>query len=872
MKNRPPKFARRFLRLFINKYDHDSLLGDFDEMYYFQLKNRKKISAHLWYWRQVFRAFPIFILNMIKWSLIMFKNHFKITFRQFKRQKGYSFINISGLAIGLTCCILILLWVQDELSYDKYNTNHDQIYRICINWLIENNEESQATTPPPLANVLKTEYPEVQHAVRLYSTKNSMSVRYKKKTFNEDRVLYADPDFFRVFSIPLVKGDTQNALLEKFSIVITEETAKKYFGDENPIGKILNFEDKRDYIITGVSANVPEQSHFHFDFLASFETLSLANNPVWLNMPVHTYVLLKKNSLPQELETKFPGLIKKYVGPQLKQAMGISLEQFQAGGNRISLILQPITAIHLHSNLAFELETNADSKYIYIFSLTAIFVLIIAVVNFINLSTAKSAIRAKEVGIRKVLGSNRRQLIVQFLTESTILTFLAILLSIILVRIILPSFNNLSGKNIEINLISTWILLPGIVSLSAALGILSGCYPAFHLTSYHPIRVIKGIFNIKTGSRSPLRSGLVTLQFIFTIILIIGTFTVYSQLKFINNRYLGFDKEHILVFERPKILGNQQETLKNTLLQNPDISAVSSSRHLPGRRYTTQVFRPEGSDPEGYESLVTYFAEYDFSNVYQLEMISGRFFSKDISPEYNSILLNEAAVNLFTIEDPVGKKLLLPEAAFNIIGVIKDFNYAPLHEKIQPMCIRYLDPEDANYMSVRIRPENINNTIQYIEDNLKILAPSQTFNYYFLDQDLENHYKVENRTGKLFTIFSFLAIFVACLGLSGLASFISEQRTKEIGVRKVLGASLSNILKLLSKEYFRWILISNIIAWPLAYYMMNKWLQNFAYRTSISISLFFLAGLIAVTIAVITVSYHSIKAATVNPVDSLRNE
>jgi putative ABC transport system permease protein len=397
IKNRkPPTVARCLLKLLIDNYEHDSLIGDFDEMYYFHLKNRRKFSAVLWYWKQIFRAFPTFILNTIKWSIIMFKNHFKITLRHFKKQKGYSLINISGLAIGLTCCILILLWVQDELSYDKYNANHDQIYRICISWLVETNEESQSTTPPPLANVLKSDYPEVQHAVRLYTTRNSMSVRYKDKTFNEDRILYADSDFFRVFSIPLVKGDPKNALTERFSVVITEEAAKKYFGDENPIGKILNFDNDRDYIITGISANVPEQSHFHFDFLLSLHTLSLANDPIWLNMPVHTYVLLKKNAQPDDLTAKFPELIKKYVGPQLKQVMGISLEQFEAGGNRLSLILQPVTSIHLHSNLAFELETNSDSKYIFIFSIIAVFILVIAVVNFINLSTARSSLRARE--------------------------------------------------------------------------------------------------------------------------------------------------------------------------------------------------------------------------------------------------------------------------------------------------------------------------------------------------------------------------------------------------------------------------------------------------------------------------------------------
>ena len=727
-----------------------------------------------------------------------------------------------------------------------------------------------------MGKVFVEEFPEVQKAARIYNEiDRESSIRYKDKIFKESLFFYADASIFEVFTFQMIEGNPGTALKEPNSVVITKSTAERYFGSENPMGKTITRDNRYDYTVTGIMENVPHNSHFHFDFLASFNTLGISRTPFWLNNNVKTYIVLQEDFPISQLEVKFPDLIKKYIGPQVKMALGITLDEFVASGGQYDFFTQPLTDIHLHSNFMAEFEPNSDIKYIYIFFIIALFVLLIACINFMNLSTARSAARAKEIGIRKVMGSKRIQIIRQFLTESIVLTFISVLIALILVKFALPFFNNITGKQIVSDYFSSIFLIPLIFGIIIFIGIVSGSYPAFFLSSFQPILVLQRSVKTDKKSQSFIRNGLVVFQFAVFITLGVCTLVVRDQLNFIRHRNLGFDKEHIAVINRAQSLGSQIEEFKQEISQHTGVVCASASSHLPGKQFTVTGFQIEGKPKDAVYQSAVISADYDFAKTYDLEITEGRHLSDEHSVDTLAVVINETAVESFDFEDAIGKFILAPSnnrtARVPIVGVIKDFHFESLHQKIRPMVIApALLP--YRFISVRIRPETISSTLSFLKNTWEKFAPGQPFDSFFLDDQFDNLYRADQRMGSIVSVFSVLALFIGCLGLYGLASYTTERRTKEIGIRKVLGASVFNIVFLFTKEFSKWVLIANIIAWPAAWFVMNKWVENFAYRTSIGWNLFLLSGIIAFIIAVLTISYQVVKSAVVNPVNSIRYE
>ncbi len=818
----------------------------------------------------------------------MLRNFLKITLRNLWRQKGYTFINIAGLAIGLACCFLIILFVQDELSYDKQYANSDRIYRVAVKGTVGDQEMNLPQTPSLMARTLVEEYPEVLKGTRMVHTPN-MLVRYEDRVFNETHFMWVDTNFFDVFSIPLLYGDPKTALKDDHTVVMTAETASKYFDNlSEAIGEIVTFEDGTPYRVTGIAQNAPENSHFHYGMLCPLSSWEWRWEESWLGNFMYTYILLQKNADPAQLQAKFPAFIEKYVGPHIQRQMGMSMEEFKASGSKLAYYLQPLTSIHLHSHLNSELEPNSDITYIYIFSLIAFFILFIACINFMNLSTSRSAGRSKEVGIRKVLGSRRKQLIAQFLLESIFLSLVAVIIAIAIVQVMLPPFNAIAGKHLEAGYLNHWYIIPGILLVSVAVGILAGSYPAFFLASFKPVSVLKGVLNRGTQGAT-FRNALVVFQFSISIILFVCTFVVAQQLTFIQNKRLGFEKENIVIIKRGWAIGQKPDgtpistdphnlvidAFKHDLLQNPEIISAAGTTNLPGKNFENTIFMPEGAPREEQHPINYFMADYDFAETFKLEFVEGRFFSREMASDSVGVVINETAAKILGYEPPyVGKRIGFPGNSrffLHIVGVVKDFHYESLHKKIDPLLIG-LQNLDRTYIAVRIYPHRISETVNFIKKTWDKYIPYKPFEYFFFDQDYDNLYRAEQRTGRLFSIFSVLAIFIACLGLFGLASFTTERRTKEIGIRKALGATVPNIIFLLSRDFTKWVLLANVIAWPVAWYFMNQWLQDFAYRTNVSIIVFISAGVVALLIALLTVSWQAVKAAMRNPVNSLRYE
>ena len=806
----------------------------------------------------------------------MLKNYVKIALRNLLKSKGYTFINVAGLAVGLACCLLILLFVRDELSYDRHHEKADQIYRITLEALLGEQEINGPIAPAPMAQALVNDYPEVVQATRLFTFSGETFVRYEDKRFVEERFFFGDSTVFEVFTFPLLRGDPETALVEPNTVVLTESTARKYFGAEDPVGQTIRIDEENDYEVTGVMADVPENSHFHFDFLGSLGTLDRSRSPVWVSNNFRTYFILAEGQSAEALEAKFPAMVEKYAGPQVEEILGITIEQFFASGGRFEFHLQALTDIHLHSQLNYEIEPNGDITYVYAFSIIAFLMLLIACINFMNLATARSAGRAKEVGVRKVLGSNRRQLTLQFLMESMLLSVIALGVALVLAVVLLPVFNTLSGKALQINY-GDGAVLAGLVGLAVLVGLLAGSYPAFFLASFRIVNVLKGKGQAGLKS-SRLRSGLVVFQFVISIALMIGTAMVYRQVDYVQNKHLGFEKEHVIVLERFDALGPQQEAFKEQIRQHSNVVAVAGANTLPGRTFGDTSFFPEGSPPDQLRNIRLLFSDFDLFETLNLELVDGRFFSHDFSTDSTAIILNEAAVKEFglTVSEAVGKRLVSPgfsdeeEQYIPIIGVMKDFHFQSLHDAIRPLGM--FIGRNLSYLAVRIRPDDIPGTLARLETEWQAFAPEQPFTYSFLDSDVDALYQEDQRQGSLFGTFALLAIVIACLGLFGLAAFTAEQRTKEIGVRKVLGASVPGIIVLLSKEFTKLVVVAFVVAAPVAYLVIDRWLQGFAFRVDISWWIFLTAGLAALVIAWLTVSYQSIRAALTNPVEALRYE
>ncbi len=808
----------------------------------------------------------------------MFKNQITIALRNLWRQKGYTFINISGLSIGIACCILILLYVGDEISYDRYNEKADRIYRIVLQGLIGPNEINVAVTPAPMAETFVREIPEVIAATRIRNYGFPV-IEYEDKVFSEERFYWADSTIFDIFTIPFLSGDPKTALSKPNSVVFTKTMTEKYFGDENPLGKSIHLNNGVDYMVTGVIEDFPQNSHFHFDFIASLVSYPRTLDNLWISNNFHTYVLLKENVPIEQLEAKLPDFVEKYAAPQIQQATGFSFEQMLESGNRYEWNVQPLIDIHLHSNLQHELEPNGNATYVYIFTLVGIALLIIACINFMNLATARSANRAREVGMRKALGSQRSQLIRQFLTESIFLTLLALVLALLIVTAILPVYNTLIGKQLSVGYFSHITTVPYLLLFTVVVGLLAGSYPAFFMSSFKPVVVLKGNLESSGQAGKLLRSGLVIFQFGVSVALIAGTLIVSNQLKYIQNKELGFNKEQIVVVEKTDDIAQQLESFKIELLKHPAISGVSNSTHYIGQNFSSNAFQVGGPTNTATHIIWNMWSDFDFASTYEVIMADGRYYSREFSTDSAGVVLNESAVNVLGLVDPVGKEVTMvgptPEQSTNhtVIGVMKDFHFESLHYRIRPLIILpFGRGGNGRYVSVRIKPENISETLQHIDKTWRNLAGNQAFEYFFFDEEFARLYASEQRTGNLMTIFCILAVFIACLGLFGLASFSAEKRTKEIGVRKVLGASVTNIVLLLFKDTMKLMVIASIIALPFIYYIMSNWLQNFAYRVSIEPVIFVITVLLVFSVAILTVSYQALKAALTNPADALHYE
>jgi putative ABC transport system permease protein len=803
----------------------------------------------------------------------MLINYFKTAWRNIRKNKLFSFINILGLSIGIALCFIIMLYVQDERSYDTYNKKADHIARIVFHANINGGEISESIVMAPVAQAMKRDFPEVQDATRL-AMFGSPKITYKDKTFKDDRFAFVDPNFFSIFTLPMTDGDASTALLQPHTVVITKSAAEKYFGKEDPIGKILSINDNTEsYKVTGVIENVPANSHFHFDMFGSMTGLEHAQSDSWMSGNFYTYLLLQPGADLKKMEARFPAMVAKYMGPQIQQQMGLSLEQFRTKGNSLGFLLQPLTAIHLYSHTNNEFEPGGNATYVYIFAGVAVFMLIVACINFINLSTAGASKRAREVGIRKVAGSGRWQLISQFLSESILINLFALVIAITLVKMALPAFNRIAGKQLDLSMQP----LLAFIALGVLVGIVAGIYPAFYLSSFKPIAVLKGRL---TGNNKSfgLRSSLVVFQFFISVALIIATMVVYRQMKFIQNKDLGYNKDQLITIPNSYVLGQHAEVFRQQLLQDPRIVNATMSWYKPAgpSNYNNALAYPQGND-NLIVNGIDYHVDEQYISTFGMQMVAGRNFSKELATDSSGIILNETAVKAlgWNNNTAIGKTVIRQNSdkgnnfPFHVIGVVKNFNFRSLHESISPLFMT-LQPE--NGLIFKIRTTDVAGLIATMKKQWDAFNTEEPFTYNFIDDLYNKTYSAEQKTGTILNIFSVLTIFVACLGLFGLATYTSEQRTKEIGIRKVLGASVSQVTQMLSKEFIKLVLIASLIAFPVAWWAMNKWLQSFAYRITINWWIFALAGVMAILIAVLTVSFQAIKAAIANPVQSLRSE
>lgn len=813
----------------------------------------------------------------------MFKNYLKVAWRNFLKNKAFSIINITGLSVGLGCFLLIVLYVTDELGYDRFHKNADRIFRVDSDILIGGTMLDLATASDPMGETLKRDYPQVEAYTRFY-TNGSLMIKKGTEFIDEPNFAHADSTIFDVFSFQLIKGDPKKALSEPNTAVLSETAAKKYFGTIDVVGKSFESNDRENnlYKITGVMQDIPSNSHIQLDVITSMHNVDYRfGNYLSNNFP--TYILLKPGTDYKAFNQNFKQLIEKYVVPQARQFMDIkSMDEFEKAGNKLEIYLTPLPDIHLHSDKMAEMGTNSSIQYVYIFSAVALFVLLIACINFMNLSTARSANRAKEVGIRKVLGTMKRLLIRQFLLESILMAMIALIIGTVAATLVLPLFNDLSGKELTMSSLFNSRFVIFILLLPFVVGLLAGSYPAFYLSSFRPIAVLKGKLN--AGARkSNTRNFLVVFQFAISIVLIVGTIVIYRQLNFIQNKNLGFNRDQVLVVKNTSANGGNAATnFKNEVARLPGVKSASFAGYLPvanSSRSDNTYSKEAVMDAGNSLNLQTWNIDYDYIQTLGMEMIKGRNFSLDYGDDSSAVIINETAMSMLGYTDPIGKKIYSMDigdddestsSPFTIIGVVKNFHYETLRENVGPLLFRL----GYNKWSAafRVSAENIPSLVKDMESKYKANLPGSPFSYEFLDESFEKMYRSEQRAGKVALVFAIVAIVIACLGLFGLATYMAEQRAKEIGVRKVLGASIQGIINMLSKDFLKLVLIAMLLAFPAAWLIMHKWLQDFAFRTDIDWWIFMVAALITATITIITVSSQAIKAALTNPVDSLRSE
>jgi putative ABC transport system permease protein len=872
-RTRPPKFAEKILGLlsFSRKI---GILGDAEEEYHIILSEKGRFRADMWYVWQILKPMPFFIRPTLYWSFEMFKNYLKIALRIIKRHKGYSFVNIVGLAVGIAVFVLIALYVYHETSFDKYHENADRIYRVIQqrNANVVSGESTYATTPPALAPALMDEFPEILLATRI-GPLSKILINYGERGFIEDKIYCVEPETFRIFTIPFVKGDPKTALNDPFSIVLSERAAGKYFGNDDPIGRILTLREKTDFKVTGVFCNMPDNSHFVMDVAIPFRTyfqfkFGAAVITEWSNYgSFYAYCLLHEDADSIQVDEKFPAFLNR-----TKYQVYPSDEHLKD-----TYSLQPLTSIHLHSDAQIEIGVNNNIRHIRLFSFSALLILIIACINYMNLAVVRYAQRSKEVGVRKVVGASRGQLIRQFICESVLTTLLSLAVSLLIVLLALPAFNTLIGRQLSLNLLGNLPLIFVIISVILCVGLLSGAHPALFISSLSPVTSIKGLAKKSTKSVY-LRNALVTAQFAITIFLIIGTLVVKNQIGYILNKEMGYAKKQIVVLHIGDIgtrygFHSKLETIKSELTRNPNIISVAGSKRLPNHMTLGAVEILPGRETAGNIPVYAMWGDGDFINVYGIGITAGRNFSKEFPADREgAILINETAAKACRWDDPIGRTLTYwGNRTGVIVGIMKNFHFHPIHKPIEPFCI-YYEPLYFDYLSIKIHGSDVSKTIAYIERKMKKFSPNHPFEYQFFDEIFARTYQTEQKTGKQFSVITILSILIACMGLFGLALFTTQQRIKEIGIRKVMGASVKHIMFLLTRDFLKWIVVANLIAWPVAYLVMNRWLQNFAYRIHIGWVLFLVAAGISFIIASLTVSYQILKTAAANPVDSLRYE
>lgn len=810
----------------------------------------------------------------------MLKNYFKIAWRNLIRNRAFSAINITGLAIGLASCMLISLYVLDELSFDRFHKKGDRIVRVVFKGVMQGGEMKEAHVMPPTAAALKADYPEVLEATRLRRG-GAPLVLLNQKLYTDDQLAFVDSNFLQVFTFPLIEGNVKTALLQPNTIVISKRLAEKYYGKQDAIGKLLTFKDwKTPYTVTGVMEEMPAHSHIQFDMLASMSSLEDAKSTSWMISEFYTYLVLPEGYDYKQLDAKLPQTVDKYMGPQLKQALGLTMAEFRKKGNSLGLYLQPLTEIHLHSDYQFDLGSGGNLQYVYIFGAIAIIMLLIACINFMNLSTAGSSKRAREVGVRKVMGSEKIELVAQFLMESILLTGIALVLGTVICFAGLPLLNNISGKNLSVGLDAIPALLPALLLFGLFVGVFAGSYPAFFLSAFKPISVLKGGSAVvklnSSGKTIGLRSALVVFQFFVSITLMVGATVVYQQLKFIQNKKLGYDKDQVLVVPA-WALGKNLPVFRDELLRDSRVSNISLSGYVPAgpSDNNNYMISPEGNSSQLLKTI-RYEVDYNYVATLGMQMVQGRNFSKEYGLDSTAIILNETAAKaLGWQQDALGKIVSRRNnegkgANYHVIGIVKDFHFKSMREKISPLVMTL--NQGYGWMIIKTKNKEVSGLLAKMQDQWDSFKPDLPFTYSFLDERFNETYKTEQKTGQILGLFAGLTIFVACMGLFGLAIFTAEQRTKEIGVRKVLGASVAGIVALLSKDFLKLVMVAIVIALPFSWWMMSRWLEDFEYKINISWWALALVSLLSVAIALLTVSFQSVKAALMNPVKSLRSE
>ena len=879
---KPPPLAEWFLRSISRPEDQYAVIGDFEEIYREIVENDGLQEANRWYWIQVFRSAPLLLTNCIYWRFVMFKNYVKVALRNLGKHKGYTFVNITGLAIGMAVCVIILLFVREESSYDDYHVYKDRIYRVQREFLDTDGSVSWylSSLAPSFVHFMELDFPEFEHIARMFNS-GKTTIHYKDQTFIEELIFFAEEDIFEILTLPLVKGDATTALQEPGTIVVTESVARKYFGDENPLGKELEVRSQYTARVTGVMKDIPKKSHFHFDALISYNTLAQQDENTrnyffgttnFSDNVCRVYARLAPGVDPAGVEAKIPSFLDERVGSRQDGDGNTVLAR-----DRIRLKLMKVTDIHLYSATENEVEANGDVLYVTIFTIIALFILLIACINFINLSTARAARRAKEVGLRKVVGANRQILVTQFIGESLLIALLSMLVAIILIQITLPYVNTFSGLELDLRPFINPFDLLTLLGVFVLAGIVAGLYPAFYLSAFKPATILRG--ELVSGSRgTQMRKFMVVFQFAVSTLLIICVGVISRQMHFIKSTDLGFDRENIVLIPADNVIRDRWTDVKHNLLRDSHILAATVSKRAPtgiladSPGFTTEV---NGQVLNGNIFMPHNRTEHDFFRTYGIDMVAGRDFSVDHPTDsLQAFILNETAVQQLgwaNAEDAVGAAMSIGGRNGQVIGVARDFHYESLHKPIVPV-VTYVRIPEINTAALRLAPGDPREALEYAQTVWNQYHPGMPLEYTFLDQRLDQLYSNETRMMEMFGYFSLLAVFVACLGLFGLATFMTEQRTKEIGIRKVMGASVAGIIRLLSREFAKWVLLANLIAWPTAYVAMYFWMQNFAYRANMGVELFLAASFIALFIALLTVSYQSFKAACTNPVDALKYE